>query len=110
MKPALGTLGEDRAVAELERHGYRIVARNVRLPGGEIDVVARDGDTVVIVEVKARRGARFGSAVSAVDARKRATLRALAADYLQYVAPNAHVRFDIVTWRDGSIAIHRGAF
>jgi putative endonuclease len=107
---SLGAAGEDAAVAELTRLGYRIVARNVRLPGGEIDAIARDGDVVVFVEVKARRGRSHGSAISAVDARKRAKLRSMAADYLQIVAPRAQMRFDVVTWRDGAIHVHRGAF
>ena len=75
-RAARGRAAEDAAVALLERNGYRIVARNVRLPGGEIDVIARDGSIVVFVEVKARAGGAFGSAVAAVDARKRSTLRA----------------------------------
>ncbi len=62
-----------RACAYLERLGYRIVGRNVRCGRGEIDAIARDGETLVFVEVKARRGRSHGSAVSAVDARKRKT-------------------------------------
>ena len=105
-----GRAGEDAAVALLEARGYRIVGRNVRLPGGEIDVIARDGDTVVFVEVKARGNAAFGTAVHAVDARKRAVLRATAADWLQIAAPRAHARFDVVTVEHGRATLHRGAF
>jgi putative endonuclease len=105
-----GRAGEDAAVALLEANGYRIVARNVRLPGGEIDVIAREGDVVVFVEVKARAGSSFGSALSAVDARKRATLRALASDWLQIAAPRACARFDVVTFDRGRARLHRGAF
>ena len=107
---ALGRAGEDAAVALLEAYGYRIVARNVRLPGGEIDVIARDGDTVVFVEVKARASAAFGRALGAVDARKRRALRALAADWLQVAAPRASARFDVVTFDAGRPKLHRGAF
>lgn len=107
---ALGRAGEDAAVALLEAHGYRIVGRNVRLPGGEIDVIARDGDTVVFVEVKARTNGSFGSAVGAVDARKRKTLRVLASDWLQIAAPRAKARFDVVTFDGGRAVLHRGAF
>lgn len=107
---ALGRAGEDAAVALLEAHGYRIVGRNVRLPGGEIDVIARDGDTVVFVEVKARTNGSFGSAVRAVDARKRKTLRVLASDWLQIAAPRAKARFDVVTFDGGRAVLHRGAF
>jgi putative endonuclease len=106
----LGRDGEEIAVRHLEQIGYVIVGRNVRLPGGEIDVICRDKDVLVFVEVKARSNARFGSALSAVDARKRRTLRALAADYLQFAAPRTQARFDVVTVRDGRVAHIRNAF
>ena len=57
---ALGKTGEDLACAELERRGYAIVARRYRRRGGEIDIIARDGPTMVFVEVKARDGRAFG--------------------------------------------------
>ncbi|MGB8265678.1 MAG: YraN family protein [Candidatus Velthaea sp.] len=106
----LGRSGEEIAAGYLEQLGYVVVGRNVRLPGGEIDVICRDKDVFVFVEVKTRSTARFGSAVSAVDARKRRTLRALAADWLQFAAPRARARFDVVTVRDGRVAHYRGAF
>ena len=105
-----GRAAEDAAAALLEAHGYRVVARNVRLPGGEIDIIARDGDTVVFVEVKARASGSFGSAAGAVHARKRATLRAVASDWLQVAAPRANARFDVVTFDRGRATLHRGAF
>ncbi|HEV3087013.1 MAG TPA: YraN family protein [Candidatus Elarobacter sp.] len=105
-----GRAGEEAAAALLEAHGYRIVGRNVRLPGGEVDIIARDGDTVVFVEVKARATTAYGSAVRAVDARKRATLRAIASDWLQVAAPRAKARFDVVTFDEGRARLHRGAF
>lgn len=107
---ALGRSGEDLAVRLLEECGYTIVARNVRLPAGEIDVICKDGDAIVFVEVKTRATSRFGSALGAVDARKRRTLRALAADWLQIAAPQARARFDIVTIENGRARLHRGAF
>ena len=107
---AKGRAGEERAAGFLESSGYRIVRRNLRLPGGEIDLVCRDGETIVFVEVKARTTARYGSALSAVDARKRATLRRLAADYVQIVAPNARVRFDVVAVDGARMTLHRNAF
>jgi len=110
MNKLLGRAGEDRALAFLEQNGYRVIARNVRVPGGEIDLVCTDGNTIVFVEVKARSGNRFGSAVGAVDAKKRAKLRALAADYLQIIAPTARARFDVVALDGTRIALHRNAF
>jgi len=106
----LGRSGEDAAVALLEARGYLVLGRNVRLPGGEIDVIGKDGDVIVFVEVKTRSTTRFGSALAAVDARKRRRLRALAADWLQIAAPRARARFDIVTIDGDRAELHRGAF
>jgi putative endonuclease len=105
-----GRAGEDAAAALLEAHGYRIVGRNVRLPGGEIDIIARDGDTIVFVEVKARANHAYGTALAAVDAAKRATLRAIAGDWLQIAAPRARARFDVVTFDGERAALQRDAF
>jgi putative endonuclease len=105
-----GRHGEDRASLFLAACGYRVLARNVRLPGGEIDAVCLDGPTLVIVEVKRRDSRTFGSALRAVDARKRATLRRIAADYAQIVAPAAKIRFDIVTLDGQRLSLHRNAF
>lgn len=105
-----GREGERRAEAYLRARGYRVVDRNVRLPGGELDLVCVDGTTLVFVEVKARSGADFGRALGAVDARKRTTLRRLAADYAQIVAPGARFRFDIVALDGETIVLHRNAF
>ncbi|MGA8534037.1 MAG: YraN family protein [Candidatus Tumulicola sp.] len=107
---AKGRAGEDRAAAFLQAHGYRVVARNVRVPGGEIDAVCLDGSTLVIVEVKRRDSLRFGSALAAVGARKRATLRRIAADYAQIVAPSAKLRFDVVAVNGDRLSLHRNAF
>ncbi|MBV8372950.1 MAG: YraN family protein [Candidatus Eremiobacteraeota bacterium] len=105
-----GRAGEDRAADFLASRGYRVLARNVRVPGGEIDAVCLDGTTLVIVEVKLRDSWRFGSPLSAVDARKRATLRRIAADYAQVVAPTATIRFDVVAVAGSRLSLHRNAF
>jgi putative endonuclease len=105
-----GRAGEDLASEFLARCGYRIVARNVRIPGGEIDAVCMDGPTLVIVEVKRRDSKAYGSALAAVGARKRATLRRIAADYAQIVAPSARIRFDVVTLEGAHLHLHRNAF
>ena len=102
--------GEDAAVALLRNCGYQIVGRNVRMPGGEIDVVAKDGDVVVFVEVKARESRRFGSALSAVDPRKRRTLRRLAGEWLQLFAPRSNARFDVVASDGGRLSHYKDAF
>ena len=105
-----GGAGEEAAAALLRARGYRVLERNVRLPGGEIDLVCLDGATLVFVEVKSRGAAGFGPALRAVDARKRAVLRRIAADYAQIVAPSARFRFDIVALDGERIVLHRNAF
>ncbi len=78
---AFGRTAEADAARYLARRGYRIVDRNVRLWRGEIDLVAFDGDVLVFVEVKARRGTGFGGASAAVDGRKQGRLTRLAELY-----------------------------
>lgn len=93
----LGEIGEDLAVQELERHGYAVLARRYRRRGGEIDIVARDGATVVFVEVKARDGCAFGEAAEAVTALKRRRLVATARDFLmRHRLHDRPCRFDVV--------------
>lgn len=82
-KQSLGRQGEEAAALHLQRLGYRVLERNVRLGRGELDLVARDGDTLVFVEVKTRQGEGYGHPAEAVTAAKRAQLRALAATYLK---------------------------
>jgi putative endonuclease len=93
----LGKTGEDLACRELERRGYVIIARRYRLRGGELDIIARDGHTLVFVEVKARIGHDFGEAAEAVTVPKQRRIAQLA---LQYVARSrSHdcpCRFDVV--------------
>ena len=78
----LGELGEDLACRELRRRGYAILARRYRIRRGELDVIARDGETLVFVEVKTRASAGYGSAFDAVTAAKRRQLSGLAQAYL----------------------------
>ncbi len=78
----LGRLGEDAALAYLEQRGMVLVARNWRCRLGEIDIVVRDGPTLVLCEVKTRSGLGFGTPLGAITAAKRARLRRLAAAYL----------------------------
>ena len=94
----LGKTGEDLACAELERRGYAIIARRYRRRGGEIDIIARDGETIVFVEVKAREGHAFGEAAEAVTLFKRRRLTQLAIDYMaRRRLSNRPCRFDVVS-------------
>ena len=79
------------------RRGYRIVARRYRVRGGEIDLVARDGATLVFVEVKARESHEFGAAAEAVTPTKQMRLTRLAGEYLvRHRLQDCPCRFDVV--------------
>lgn len=95
----LGPWGEQLAVAELVRLGYTILATNYRTRRGEIDIVARQGDTLVFVEVKTRKSHGFSPAVEGVHRRKQARIRLLAAMWLSAnpaALRDGGCRFDVV--------------
>jgi len=110
-----GKLGEDLACVELERRGYAILARRYRTRAGEIDIVARDGETLVFVEVKARAGRAFGDPAEAITPLKRRRLGRMALDYLARLprAPGP-CRFDVVAilmdTAPPTITLYRNAF
>lgn len=93
---AKGGEAERLALRWLRRRGYRVVDTNVVNPGGEIDVVARDGDTLCFIEVKARSSGVFGAAVLAVDADKRRRLARAASAYLAKHPWEGPCRFDVL--------------
>jgi putative endonuclease len=93
----LGRRGERAAEKYLKRKGYRIVARNFRAAGAEIDLVAIDGETLVFVEVKTRRSRTSGAPEEAVDERKQLRMRRAAEVFLaRYRAGDKELRFDVV--------------
>ena len=97
-RPELGRSGEDAAAALYRKLGCRIVERNFRTRAGEIDLIVRDGDTVVFCEVKTRRTDRWGIPAEAVHPRKQARLRRLAGEWLSTRKPGrVQVRFDVVS-------------
>ncbi len=95
-----GRLGEELAADRLESEGYRILERNYRCPFGEMDIVARDGESIVFVEVKSRRSARYGDPQAAVGVRKQETLSRIAQYYLkERNLRGCPARFDVVAVR-----------
>lgn len=93
----LGRRGEALAARELRRRGYVILERRWRCRIGEIDIVAREGGVLVVVEVKARSRSDYGPAIDAVDRDKRRKLEKLARAYLQATKlSDVSVRFDLV--------------
>ena len=93
--------GEDAAAAFLERVGMQVEARNWRSSAGEIDVVARDGDELVFIEVKTRRSERAGTAEAAVSVAKQQRIVRLAREYVasNHDDPRRGIRFDVVAIR-----------
>src|SRR5689334_3466539 len=96
---AVGAYGERRAVQYLIYEvGMHVLARNWRCAEGEIDIVARDGEDLVFVEVKTRRVREFGPPAEAVIVAKRRRLRRLAAQWMATHAVHAReIRFDVVS-------------
>jgi len=93
----LGARGERIAARHLKRSGYRIVSRNFRAAGAEIDLVAMDGETLVFVEVKTRLGATAGAPQEALDWRKQAHIRRAATIFAaRNRAESRPIRFDVV--------------
>ncbi len=102
-RQAFGVRGEDQARAELERRGYVIVARRYRTRHGEIDIVARDGDVLVFVEVKARTSGSFGDPEEAVTLQKQQRVVWMALDYLaRQRLGEVACRFDVVSVQAGT--------
>lgn len=93
-KDALGRRGEAIAARHLEACGLTIVDRNWRCPQGEIDLVVRDGDELVFVEVKTRSSVAFGHPLESITAAKLARLRRLAAAWCE-AHPGGHDRIRI---------------
>ncbi len=98
----LGREAEDRAQAMLSDRGMQTVTRNYRCRGGEIDLVMRDGNQLVFVEVRYRRHAAFGGAISSIGTDKQRRLVLAAQHYLQTRHWTGPCRFDVVTFdQDG---------
>jgi putative endonuclease len=93
-----GAWAEDLALRHLSRAGLDLVARNYRCRRGEVDLVMREGETLVFVEVRQRLASDFGDGAESVDSRKRHRLVATASHFLQThpSAARAPCRFDVV--------------
>lgn len=95
---SFGTLGEEKAKGYLENKGYKILNKNYRVGKlGEIDIIAKDQDTLCFIEVKTRSNERFGTPAQAVSVHKQATIVKIAQIYMQrYNYHDIPIRFDIV--------------
>lgn len=109
---ARGKRAEDQAARFLEQRGLTVWRRNYRSPGGEIDLVCRDGGTLVFVEVRQRKDRRFGGAAASITATKQGRIVRAARHFLMTEnKPNADCRIDCIlidgdetTWLRNAIA------
>lgn len=98
----LGREGEQLALKKLEDLGYECITLNYRCALGEVDLIARDGDTLVFVEIKTRRGKTLGYAKQAVTERKKRQISKVALTYMKAnECCEAKSRFDVVAVRIG---------
>ena len=93
---AQGTAAEDLALRYLEARGLTLVTRNFRCHTGELDLIMRDGEQLVFVEVRSRRHTRYGTPAESVTRTKQQRLLRAAAFYLQRQRLNPPCRFDVV--------------
>ncbi len=110
-----GAKGESLAARYLKKNGYQIIEQNYRNRLGEIDIIAREDNTLVFVEVKSRKSVRYGSPKTAVTPRKQRQISVVALAYLKSTGQTrTRARFDVVTVttnRDGPrIEIIKNAF
>jgi putative endonuclease len=107
-----GTLAENSAAAFLESQGFTILARNFLRRVGELDVVARAGDLLVVAEVRTRASEKFGGAAASVGHGKQRRIALTSALFLQQRPELRHcrVRFDVIVIRDGEIEWIKHAF
>lgn len=104
-----GNAGEDEALAHLQGQGLVLVERNFRCKGGEIDLILRQQDTLVFVEVRKRADARYGGAAASVNARKQARLILAAQLYLQRYRTPPACRFDVIAFDGNTVNWIRNA-
>lgn len=108
-----GAQAEQWAAQYLSRHGLKLVEQNYRSRYGEIDLIMRDGESLVFVEVRLRRNTDFGGAAASIDARKQQRIIRTAQQYLAGLPHTPPCRFDAVLMGDaqgGQVAWLKNAF
>lgn len=98
-----GQAGEDAALEYLQRQGLKLLQRNFRCKGGEIDLILQQQDSLVFVEVRKRKDAGYGGAAASVTARKQARLILAAQVFLQRYRVPPPCRFDVIAIDGGRI-------
>ncbi|MCX7988196.1 MAG: YraN family protein [Thermodesulfovibrio sp.] len=109
-KISLGKEGESLAAEYLQKKGYKVIEKNFRTPFGEIDIIAKHKNYIVIVEVKTRMSDIFGEPAQAINHRKQERLKKLALYYLSRIGKDYPVRFDVIAIKDKEIEHIENAF
>lgn len=110
-KKLLGRVGEKSAVKFLKKQGFKILEQNYKNPFGEIDIIAKDGEYTVFIEVKTRTDDAFGAACEAVNFQKRKKYGRIAQAYIVNKGIfDSAVRFDVIGIENGKINHVKDAF
>lgn len=104
VRQAIGAAGEEQALVYLQGQGLRLVERNFLCKTGEIDLIMRDGDMLVFVEVRARADQRHGGAAASITPAKQRCLIRAAQRYLQRFKVLPACRFDVIAIDDGALS------
>ncbi len=107
-----GNRGEAKACDYLRKQGYQIIKQNYRCKVGEVDIIARDGEYLVFVEVKYRKNAIHGMPQESVTFAKQKKISATAGYYMMthHIKENTSVRFDVISVLDEEVALIKNAF
>jgi len=106
-----GDAAEQMAAEYLASHGFSILARNYAIRGGEVDIIAQEGDFIVFVEVKQRESARYALPRESVTRAKQRRIAQTAMEWLQKNGfSERNIRFDIIEVLGGTVTLLRGAF
>jgi putative endonuclease len=109
-RDGIGEKGEQAARQYLREQGYQLIQHNWACPFGEIDIIARDGDTLVFVEVKVRTRSDYGGPEGALTVHKQRKIVAASRMYLAGIDTDIPVRYDLVTIQRGKIKLMKNAF
>jgi len=107
---SLGRWGEERVARHYVSRGYRLLDRNWRIRGGELDLVLERRGTIVFCEVKTRSSSAFGAAAESVGYRKQVFLRRTALSWLREQRRSGDLRFDVATVTAGKVEVIEAAF
>lgn len=110
MNQALGKSGENLAALYLNKKGYDLISQNFRIGRYEIDLIMRDNDQLVFVEVKTAKSTVYGDPIESIDHRKVANLLSAAGQYLSTYPGETSIRIDIVTIKISAVGIEINHF